>query len=494
MSPSKPLTIAVLTDFHYGTTSPIAARRSDIADLLLSRAVRRLNRLAHPDVTLVLGDLLDDGTSSGAKDNLLDLRTILDRLASPYLAIPGNHDGDPEAFYEVFDRPHEIEEISIARFLPFIDREAPGFNAQRSAVDIARLQRARHDYNGPIVALQHVCLFPPERALAPYNYTNAGEIVTAMQAAGVTLSISGHHHEGAATTRDRGITYVHAPALCETPFTLMIITLDNDKVTTQRHTLVQPETACIVDTHVHTQLAYCAEDVNVEGALSLASDVGLGGVGFAEHAGQLYFDRQTYWSRVCLRDGIETAHEHDNRMDDYLALKRAYAGERRWFGLEVGCDHHGNLLLKPADRLKVDYLIGSIHSMPGLIQDAAPNQHVHETFLLMTESILTSGVAALAHPFRIFRRSGWAPPPALFLPVAQMLRDHSVAAELNFHTNEPPLDFVRLCLDCGVRFTFGSDAHRLDEVGDFAYQLALLNEAGFDGELADVLAPIALIK
>jgi histidinol phosphatase-like PHP family hydrolase len=314
-----------------------------------------------------------------------------------------------------------------------------------------------------------------------------------MQAAGVTLSISGHHHEGAATTRDGGITYVHAPALCEAPFTFIVITLDNSKVTTQRHTLVQPETAHIVDTHVHTQLAYCAEDVSVEAALSLAGDVELGGVGFAEHAGQLYFDRQAYWSRACLRDGIETAREDNDRMDDYLELKRTHAGERRWFGLEVGCDHQGNMLLKPEDRLKVDYLIGSIHSMPGLTQDAAPGQHVHETFLFMTERILTSGVVALAHPFRIFRRSGWAPPPALFQPVAELLRRHGVAAELNFHTNEPPLDFVRRCLDHGVRFTFGSDAHRLDEVGDFAYHLALLHEAGFDGELADVLAPQALV-
>jgi histidinol phosphatase-like PHP family hydrolase len=99
----------------------------------------------------------------------------------------------------------------------------------------------------------------------------------------------------------------------------------------------------------------------------------------------------------------------------------------------------------------------------------------------------------LAHPFRVFRRSGWTPPEALVTPVAQLLARYGVAAELNFHTNEPLLPFVRACLDLEVPFTFGSDAHHLAEVGDFAYHLALLAEAGFNGELKEVLAPIALV-
>ena len=60
---SQKITIAVLTDVHYGAGSIIAQRRSEIADILLLRAVHRLNRLIHPDVTVVLGDLVDDGAS-----------------------------------------------------------------------------------------------------------------------------------------------------------------------------------------------------------------------------------------------------------------------------------------------------------------------------------------------------------------------------------------------------------------------------------------------
>lgn len=68
-----------------------------------------------------------------------------------------------------------------------------------------------------------------------------------------------------------------------------------------------------------------------------------------------------------------------------------------------------------------------------------------------------------------------------------MLKQYGVAAELNFHTNRPPVEFVKCCLDMGVKFTFASDAHDLSEIGDFAYHLDVLKQAGFDGELEDVL-------
>ena len=62
-----------------------------------------------------------------------------------------------------------------------------------------------------------------------------------------------------------------------------------------------------------------------------------------------------------------------------------------------------------------------------------------------------------------------------------------MAAELNFHSNEPPPDFVRMCLEAGVRLALGSDAHNLYEVGEFAPHLALLRECGYDGDLGAVL-------
>ena len=60
--------IAVLADIHYGSSGPPVERRSEIGDVLLRRAVRRLNRYLRPDVTLLLGDLLDDGGAPEAPE------------------------------------------------------------------------------------------------------------------------------------------------------------------------------------------------------------------------------------------------------------------------------------------------------------------------------------------------------------------------------------------------------------------------------------------
>ena len=55
--------IAVVTDCHFGK-APTSTRRSDIVDIMLLRVVNRINQHIKPDVTLILGDLVDVDDSS----------------------------------------------------------------------------------------------------------------------------------------------------------------------------------------------------------------------------------------------------------------------------------------------------------------------------------------------------------------------------------------------------------------------------------------------
>lgn len=134
--------IAVLADLHYGAPCVLPERRAEIADLLLMRTGYRLNRLHRPDVTLVLGDLLDNGQAADAHQRLAQLRAMLDKLDSPSIVIPGNHDGDIGEFCVEFERPKEVVEIGGVRFLPFLDPEEPGCNASRGQRDIDRFRLA----------------------------------------------------------------------------------------------------------------------------------------------------------------------------------------------------------------------------------------------------------------------------------------------------------------------------------------------------------------
>jgi len=480
--------IAILNDLHYGEAMEGSPRRCEMVPILLKRAVRRLNELEHPDLTLVLGDLLNDGDLPDATERLTLLKEMLDKLKSPSIVIPGNHDGDVEEFYRVFARPKDIEEVGGVRFLPFLDEEQPHFCAKRSQQGMDRLKAARSGFIGPIVSLQHTCFFPPERAHAPHNLTNAPDVIRAMRANGVGLSVSGHHHRGVEDIRDDKILFVNAPAFCEAPFAYMMIELDSQgRIETQRRSLSMPRMLQLVDTHMHTQMAYCSDDMDVATTIRLARDFGLAGICITEHSGQLYFSRKEYWSKMCLQEGMGAASPEHNRMAEYIALKDAFGQEDVRFGLEADCDYHGNLLIADSDRARFDHIVGALHGLPRVLPDPAQAHVMYDDFLFMVERTLQQGVVSLAHPFRVFGRSHAPVPEALFLPTAKLLKQYGVAAEINFHTNLPPVAFIRICLDIGIKFTFASDAHDLSEIGDFAYHIDLLKQAGFDGNLSDIL-------
>lgn len=486
-SDKKGLHLVVITDVHFGDDNQITQRRCSIGDILLERAVRRINTLIKPEVVLVLGDLTDNGSASDTEERLLDLRKILAKLSCPYIVIPGNHDGDDDLFYRVFNRPGEFTDVAGARFLAFIDQEEPGCNAYRSAAELQRFYKARADFNGPLIALQHVCLYPTEPKRAPYNYTNADDILKAMKEAGVALSISGHHHHGVDPVEVDGTTLITAPGLCEAPFPLLEITLDNGRVNVKRHELAMPRELNLVDRHLHTQLAYCSENMDVKTTIALAHEFGLAGLVLTEHSGHLYYDRDPYWRSEWLTAGIEGADPKFNRMAEYLALKASYEDAFTKFGLEVDIDERGQGILTPADARQFDYLMGAIHALPGLSREAPPTQKDINDFLFLVDKMGASGMKVLAHPFRIFRRCGWDTPPELFEATAAVLMRHGMAAEINYHTNNPAVEFVQHCLNLEVKFTFGSDSHHLAEIGDFAPHMDLLKRAGYDGDLRDIL-------
>ena len=160
--------------------------------------------------------------------------------------------------------------------------------------------------------------------------------------------------------------------------------------------------------------------------------------------------------------------------------------------LREGGHRHAEILKKLAEMVK-----------PGLksseLEDAArkliaegglTNQRIvqHDAVEVLRDMILP-GVLSGVH---IFFPDPW--PKArqqkrrlIQAPLVALLKENNVAAEINFHTNEPPLEFVKLCLESGVKLTFGSDAHNLYEVGEFYPHLKLLEAAGFNGSFEDIL-------
>ena len=94
-------------------------------------------------------------------------------------------------FYSIFPKPDPIVEIGETRFVVHVDEERPGYNAWRPPEDIPLERQARNNWQGDIVSLQHVPVFPPGQSTCPYHYVNIEDIIKSLEESKTTL-VSAH--------------------------------------------------------------------------------------------------------------------------------------------------------------------------------------------------------------------------------------------------------------------------------------------------------------
>jgi histidinol phosphatase-like PHP family hydrolase len=491
------LRIAFFSDIHLDLTGkpPAGGREYDLVPPLIDRLVDRLNRFVRPDLVLLLGDLVDEGSSPDAGRHYEALRAAFDRLEAPRIVIPGNHDGP--AFDGIFGAAPETYDLAGIRFLFFLDPEEPGYNARRLPGDIERMRRSRSGHAGPIVTVQHVPLFPPGTHECPYRYLNAEEIIATMREARITLALSGHYHPGIRGLCREGMTFHTVGALCERPFVFDVMDIEEGTTSRNGATTMKiahesllphvPDGTRLTDFHVHTHFSYCGPTMEIGRTIAAAPRLGLDRVILTEHSGQLYFDSKSYWGGAWFEGGIADATSANRRIDDYLAATASVASDSLGIGLEADVDAGGKLVLDLQKR--PGFVVGAVHRMKSASWKrdgtGTVDATVADEFLSLNEALARSGVDAIAHPFRIL--TGRAGIESLFAPMIEILRRYGVAAEINYHLNDPPFEFFARCIECGVKLTFGSDAHELWELGNFAPHLDLIRRIGFDGSLSDIL-------
>ncbi len=478
--------IAIIADSHFSRDQEMTCgrRHTGMAAVILRRAVFRLNRLIKPDVTILLGDLINNGNGTQATE---DLQLVLEQIQlckSPVIALPGNHDGDPENFYKVFPRPPAILELGNVRFVNNIDAERPGYNAFRNAEGLELLRQARQNWPGQIVSLQHVPILPTGKSACPYHYENDLEILQEFRNQGVALAISAHYHPGVSDVSQDGTTFVVAPALCEAPLNLLLVELENKRCSSTLHPLQMPTELQLSDTHIHTHFAYCQENMQTARLFSAAKLFGIKDFCLTEHSGHLYCSREHY---AAAQTELLPMKPEERRLENYFAEMLQAGQPPQRIGLEIDCRADGSMLLDQAGWDRAGFRIGALHALPSLCRPKPQIHNVADEFLALNAAFLKHGFDSLAHPFRVFRRAGMPIPESLFQPMVKLLKENRTAAEINFHTNEPPLEFFQLCLEAGVKITLGSDAHHLYEIGDLALHLDFLQQCGFNGNLNDIL-------
>lgn len=481
------LRLLVLTDMHYALCRPEAnpahaERRCELGCELTRRAIQDATRRGGFDAIAVLGDLIDDGNAALAEADLLELAAVFrqDAPGVPLLIVPGNHDGDYSRLFAIFGDAAGPRHLCGYTFITFADRYKPGDVCTRNDEDRRLLDQCARRSEGPIIVLQHNPVNPVIDGDYPYMLTNRGQVMSDYSRTGVLLSISGHYHDGQALNSEGGVLYYTAPSLSEAPFPYTIIHMKGREVTVEpRRLMLQgpPAGTPIWDCHVHTEFAYCGRGITAKEMIERAGTFGLEGLCLVEHAPQLYCDADDFWVGNHIRNPKLWRAPKRPRMAEFCEQILPLRSDYVRVGLEVELDVEGQLTLHEEDRDWPDLLVGAVHFLEAGDIDSLSDEVLIEQFMKACRGLLEAGVDVLAHPWRLFGKRKKPVPPELYEQLADMLAGSGTAAEINFHIQPPDAHFFRLCLDRGVKITFGSDAHRLHDVGNLWAHLALLREA-----------------
>ncbi|MCX8082288.1 MAG: metallophosphoesterase [bacterium] len=479
------LKLIAIGDIHYGKDyADIPERRIQYGRELLERVIRRFRYGDSPDIILILGDILD-----GMDQQLLiEIRNVLDKTKIPVVAIPGNHDTEYERFFQVMEDKAGARFINDFIIYSFSDTYGEGDICSREKEDLQQFMESVKKYpDKKFIVIQHNPVYPEIENSYPYNLANAEEVHKYYKDNNVILSISGHYHKGQELACKDGVYYLTTPALCEEPFRYVEVVIENSKITSCTRQIKNPIPLC--DNHCHTQFAYCAEDITIEKILERAELLGMGYVCFTEHADQLYLTKEEYNKALSYYqpDIIKRKRvEGKDRMALFKETVNKAKSDRVKVGLEVTPDKNGGISLLPEDREGIDILVGAIHFLPEDILSAASSER-ESWFMDMLEALIENGIDVLAHPFRIFPRYGLVVPETLFKSVVDILKSYNVAAELNFHCNNPEPEFFSMCLEEGIKISLGTDTHNLLEAGEFYPHLRFLKKLGV---LPDILNKI----
>ena len=480
---AESLTILAMTDLHYlprlREERPEPSRVYRLALEWTVRAIREARRVSTPDVIVILGDLLEDGAAPGAEADAADLAAAVREAGLPVIVAPGNHDIEAARLLRLFGDHAGAHRIKGCLLYSFADPYAADNTCTRPRESIERF--LDEPSSGPVIAIQHSPIYPPvDSSEYPYMPSNVPEIMESYRRKNVLLSLSGHFHAGQEPAQKDGTTYLTCASLVGPPFPFHLIRAQGREARIERRQLRMEPGPELTDGHVHTHFGYCAVDVHPVPVRERIELLGLRGVACVEHAGQLYLPADDYWHRAHVEDPAAIPQARKLGKARVAAFRSAMAGFRSAslaVGLEVECDREGKLNLLEEDRAGWDVLLGALHWLPSNLPSNTPAKFA-DSFMIVTEQLVSQGIHVLAHPFRIFRHEHIPIPAELHRPLARLLKEHGVAAEVNFHYNDPDPEFFRTCSEEGTRIVLGSDGHQLYEVGDLQPHLRLLRQIG----------------
>jgi histidinol-phosphatase (PHP family) len=240
------------------------------------------------------------------------------------------------------------------------------------------------------------------------------------------------------------------------------------------------------DYHIHT--TYSDGKASPEENISQAVSNGINEIGFSEHLNLFVPDQQ--WCMV-----PEIAEEYTSHIG---RLKRTFPGIKIKIGLEVdyfpGKEEE---IYKFISRLKLDYVIGSVHYLGDTTVDSGPEYYenkdideLYESYFGVVNEAVASGLFDIVGHFDYLRIYNFKPARSvehLYRKLAHNMKIHDVAFEVNTNGRNRPLGdfypdrrFLKIFNDENVPVCVNSDAHFPERIGQyFDEAYIMLKEAGY---------------
>ncbi|MBN1798341.1 MAG: metallophosphoesterase [Spirochaetales bacterium] len=195
---------------------------------LLEQTISRISGL-NVDILIIPGDILEIAeqdsinllmnSSTLALQNIVEsyhkIRDILDASKLKYMILPGNHDHEM-AFWQVFDRKIDLEEIGGYTIVCFADSLSDKRIPERRGRELLKFQKMLSDpAKQRQIHFQHYLLTDPPEEDYAYSYKDYKRLQQEIVTSGLVLMcLSGHYHKGMKMLNKSGTFFSVGPAFC----------------------------------------------------------------------------------------------------------------------------------------------------------------------------------------------------------------------------------------------------------------------------------------
>ena len=204
------------------------------------------------------------------------------------------------------------------------------------------------------------------------------------------------------------------------------------------------------DLHTHAEFSECSIDTTVCGNIIMAILNGLEAIAITDHASHV------------LKVGFE------KYIEKISTLRESNSTDLKVLtGLEVDIKPDGEPSVSRRLLKKLDIVIGALHSLPhgGLPAES------HRAIIL--KALRSNWIDILAHPTYVNERNIDLTIEPIY-EICEEARENSIAIELNSNHKSPSDEFIKVCVETGVKLTPVSDGHALGSIGVYSWQLQTL--------------------